>query len=342
MTSMGDLIHTFPAVHDAISRFPSAQIDWVVETPFDEVVRWHPAIRNIIVSNRPQWRKNRFALHTLRDVKRFYSQVRNEHYDAVIDAQGRVKSAKAVFWARGRKFGLHSNIATDTSATLAYDETIRVEMYPHVINRIRQLFAKSLGYEFDPTVIDYGLSGATWPDPGTSKPYLMFLHGTTWETKHWLDTYWVELARIAADNGYRILLPWATKAEHDRARHIAGNIPQAQVLERMNLTQLSAYLAHAAGVVGVDTGLAHIAAALGRPTLALYGGSISTYTGVLGHCAASLQAQFECSPCGLRYCNKAKPSAENFPPCFATLTPQQVWQELTSLMQKDSADHATG
>lgn len=337
MTSLGDIIHTFPAVKDVIDHFPQAQIDWVVEIPFEEIVNWNPAIRNIIVSHRPRWRKSRFSLGTLKEVWRFYKRVRQEKYDAIIDPQGRIKSAKAVFWAHGKKYGIDKNIITDPSATIVYNHTIKTDKYPHVINRTRELFARSLDYEFNLENIDYGLSQVNWTNHAVNKPYLIFLHGTTWESKHWPDPYWIELAKIATSNGYDVMLPWVTQSEHDRAQLIAENNSNVHILERMNLTEVSSYIAHASGVVGVDTGLAHIAAAVGTPTLALYGGSISWYTGVLGNFAKSIQSKYECSPCKQHDCSKQKSPDNLYPPCFIEITPQVVWQELTSLIEKEKS-----
>ena len=164
-------------------------------------------------------------------------------------------------------------------ATLFYNKVYSVPKTEHAVDRVRQLFARALQYEYNPRTIDYGVSfeaiaqlngnGGAATQRSSAKQ-VVFLHGTTWATKHWPVDYWSALARQAADAGFEVLLPWGDEAERLRAENIAS-ATGATVLPKLTLSGLAAEIANVSGVVAVDTGLGHLAAALARPTLSIYG-----------------------------------------------------------------------
>ena len=216
-------------------------------------------------------------------------------------------------------------------AAWAYQRRYRISRRRHAIDRVRQLFARALGYSLGESALDYGISararmGACDP------PRLLFLHGTTWPSKHWPEPYWAELAHMAAAEGYEVLLPWGDPGDRLLAERVIGAAQAGELLPRSGLTELARLLAASAGVVGVDSGLAHLAAAVGVPAITLYGPTQSALTGALGPAQRNLGADFECAPCVRRECDYAGESPVK-PACFAHLDPQTVWAALRGQME---------
>jgi heptosyltransferase-1 len=199
----------------------------------------------------------------------------------------------------------------------------------HAVARVRQLFAAALDYELPASPPDYGIRGR-FSSQGRQR-YLVFLHGTTWPTKHWPESYWTELADMVARAGMQVKLPWGNAAERQRAERIASADPAVEVLPRRQLGELAALIASASGVVGVDTGLVHLAAALGTPCITLYGATDPGLIGTLGDAQLHLQAQFVCAPCKRRKCSY-QGAAVVQPACYSSLPPSLVWARMSGML----------
>jgi heptosyltransferase-1 len=329
-SSLGDVIHTLPALTDAAKAIPDISFDWVVEESFQDIPRLHPNVNKIIPVSVRRWRKNFWANRTA--IKASIQDIQSEQYDAVIDAQGLIKSAFFTRYAKGETYGLSKTSCREPLASLAYQHKIDVPKGQHAITRVRQLFANSLGYEFADAGFSYGLNKEDFPVPKSLKqPYLVLLHGTTWASKHWPNEYWQELVSLATNQGFNVYLPWGDDVEKIRANELAAVSDSAYVLPKSSIKALAAILMHANGVVGVDSGLAHLAAACGTPAITLYGSTSAVLTGTMGDCNKALQAQFECSPCLKKACAYDKPSLVK-PACYQTLPAQSVLDKLQALM----------
>src|SRR5690606_26549767 len=108
------------------------------------------------------------------------------------------------------------------------------------------------------------------PEPLLKEDALVFLHGTTWRSKQWPEHYWRRLALLAGAAGFRVYLPWGNAEERERAERIATGLPQAVVLDRLGLGDIARLMLRSRAVVAVDTGLAHLAAALGLRVVACF------------------------------------------------------------------------
>lgn len=330
-SSLGDLIHTLPAVSDASAAIPGIRFDWVAEEAFAEVPAWHPAVERVIPVAIRRWRKAWIRSWRSGEIRAFRKDLCRRDYDLVIDAQGLYKSALLAQMARGVPVGLDADSAREPGAARLYQRSIKVARDRHAIERVRSLFARALGYPMPETEPDYGIRQTIDTEP--DRPYLVFLHGTTWVTKLWPLEYWVGLAGIAASAGFRILLPWGSEDERERAEQIIGRSGQGELLPRLSLGEMKDRLTGAAGVVGVDSGLAHLAAALSLPAVALYGPTKTDLTGAIGRLQTNLQAEFPCAPCMQKGCNYPGPAAVT-PACFGSLQPQAVWEALQEQMGK--------
>jgi heptosyltransferase I len=337
-TSLGDIIHLLPALTDAQAAYPEIRFDWVVESSFQDVPRWHPAVDRIIPVNLRQWRKQPFARATRAAWRLFKNALRERRYDKVIDAQGLMKSAWVARYARGTRYGLDFRSAWEPLASLTYQQRVRVDPAQHALVRMRQLMAGCLGYDCPTTPAAYGIRSKAL-DQQVSVPSgaksIVFVHGTTWSTKEWPVSYWQQLLRYVAEAGYHVLIPWGNEREQQRAQLIASAHPHAQVLPQLPLSAISGVLAAASGAVAVDTGIGHLAAALALPTVSLYGPTDPLATGTIGAHQVHLQANFACAPCLGAQCRYPE-AAEVKPACFGTLAPEKVWRQLQVLLEENS------
>ena len=272
-SSMGDVLHTLPALTDAQQAIPGIQFDWVVEEGFAQIPSWHAAVDRVIPVAIRRWRKAWFSAPIKAERKAFRDAVRLQQYDAIIDAQGLVKSAALVTrLARGVKHGMDWSTAREPLASLFYNRKHHIAKQQHAVERTRELFAKSLGYAKPQSQGDYAIAqhfvNECNADTGQ---YAVFLHATTRDDKHWPEANWRELIELLNNTGIRIKLPWGAPHEEARAKRLAEGFPYVDVLPRMSLEDVARILAGAKFVVSVDTGLSHLTAALDRPNITLYG-----------------------------------------------------------------------
>ncbi len=249
-SSMGDVLHTLPALTDAQQAIPGIKFDWVVEEGFAQIPSWHAAVERVIPVAIRRWRKAWFSAPIKAERKAFREALQAENYDAVIDAQGLVKSAALVTrLAHGVKHGMDWQTAREPLASLFYNRKHHIAKQQHAVERTRELFAKSLGYSKPQTQGDYAIAQHFLTNlPTDAGEYAVFLHATTRDDKHWPEEHWRELIGLLADSGIRIKLPW-----------------------KMSLEGVARVLAGAKFVVSVDTGLSHLTAALDRPNITVYG-----------------------------------------------------------------------
>jgi heptosyltransferase I len=303
LSSLGDVVHAMPAVQDIRRALPHARIDWVVESAFAPLVRRCEGIGRVIGCELRRWRQSPLGAATRAEWRAFRESLRSEACDAVIDLQGLTKSALVSRVARlapgGRRYALANR--TDGSSyeaptRWAADVAIRIEPHVHAVTRSRQLCALALGYEV-PQQLLHGLR-ALQPggsSAGSGARCVAFVHGTTREDKYWPQAHWIELGRRLIASGYSVGLPHGSDSERQRSERLAHALGEAaQVWPRLDLGLLTDRLAGCAGVVGVDSGLSHIAVALDRPHVQIYNFDTAWRTGPLAdlHGPSRQQAVF--------------------------------------------------
>ena len=292
-SSMGDVLHTLPALTDAMRAIPGIRFDWVVEEGFAQIPGWHPAVDRVIPVAIRRWRKNWFGSETRQQRCDFKREVQSQTYDAVIDAQGLMKSAALVTRvAKGEKHGQDCKSAREPFASWFYNHRHEIDKKQHAVERTRELFAKSLGYEKPATQGDYAIAARFLSHlPADAHEYLVFLHATTRADKHWPESHWRKLIELLSAQHIRIKLPWGAEHEYQRALRLAEGFPDVEVLPKLSLENVAEVLAGAKAVVSVDTGLSHLTAALDRPNITLYGPTDPGLIGGYGQNQFILKAQ---------------------------------------------------
>ncbi|PJE78683.1 Lipopolysaccharide heptosyltransferase 1 [invertebrate metagenome] len=339
-SSMGDVIHTFPALTDATNALPNIRFDWVVEEGFAEIPHWHPAVERVIPIALRRWRKNPLQAWRSRQWQCFRKELKFQGYDAVIDAQGLIKSAFLTCLIRGKRFGLDKHSAREPLAARFYHCPQNIPKGQHAVERIRQLFALSLNYPLPHQKGQFQLDKTQFAEvPTPSTPYLVFVHSTSRDDKLWPEPCWCELAKTAIKAGYHILLPWGAVVEKERAKRLADTMNSynitskdsrpdkdwVTVLPKLTLSQMAATLAEARAVVAVDTGLGHLAAALEVPSVSLYGPTSPILVGTYGN------RQVHLTPAdGSTQSDKSADLTDMNP--FRNITPKLVWQHLKPLL----------
>lgn len=331
-SSMGDVVHALPMVSDIARAFPQARIDWVVEEAFAEVPWLHPAITRVFPVALRRWRRHPFAPASWRELVAARRAIRELRYDAVIDCQGLVKSALVAACARGPVMGPALACAREPLAALFYRRRIRFDRARHAVDRHRALGAAALGYSLQAPE-DFGLrarvrqmqgpvlqgaAGAARDGPsggveGAGENAVLLLTHASRASKRWPDAHWIALEHELARSGCRSWLTWGGEAERRASEELATRMRSARVLPRSTLVQLAAFASRVRLVVGLDTGLTHLSAAVGAPTVGIFcdydvslvglrGGGATVSLGGVGQTPAVAQvlaavAEVERAPC---------------------------------------------
>lgn len=320
MSSLGDIIHTLPALSDAAKAIPGIRFDWVVEENFAEIPAWHPAVDKVIPIALRRWRKHPLRNFRGPEWRACKAALRSNHYDAVIDAQGLMKSAFVARLVKAPVYGFDKHSARERIASSAYQHKIAIRRDLHAVERTRQLFAAALHYKPVEGRGDYGVRANLENGKTRRSQGLLFFHGTARAEKLWPEEHWVALAGLAGEAGFPVALPWGSDEEKRRAGTIASKADNATVLPELNLVGLASLLLEADGAVAVDTGLGHLAAALDVPTVSLYGPTSTKLIGAYGENQVHIQSDL-----GVEQTDD--PVA-----MMAAITPQQVWQSLSGIL----------
>jgi heptosyltransferase-1 len=283
LSSLGDVVHAMPAVMDIQSAFPNAQIDWVVERGFAPLAARCAAVRRVIPCDIRRWRKAFFKAdsraQTLAEWQTFRADLQQESYDVILDLQGLTKSALVAWLARKAKGGQRYALANRTDGSgyerptrWVADVAVPVTPHIHAVERGRVLCAKALGYD----VPSEGHAATQ------NKPVVALVHGTSRADKEWPLSHWFDIGTRLKQQGFDVALPHGSEAERLRSEAIADMLPGAVVWPRLSLDQLTTEMSQCAGVIGVDSGLSHIAVALDLPHVQIYNFDTAWRTGPEG------------------------------------------------------------
>ena len=275
-SSMGDIVHNLPVIADIRRALPAAVIDWVVEEGYADIVRMTRGITRVLPIAMRRWRQQPTLARTRAERRAFGETLRSERYDIVLDTQGLVKSALVANRVRlapgGARVGFAFGLVREGLARLFYDRAYAVDPRLHAIERIRALAASTFGYgpvtDLPRFELDVPPQRFDWLD---GSRYVVLLHATARAEKAWPAERWVELIDVLAAAGLTPVLPSGNPAEREAAEALSASNASAIVAPPLSLTEAAALLGGAVAVVGVDTGLLHLAAAQDVPTVGLFG-----------------------------------------------------------------------
>jgi len=279
-SSLGDIVHALAIVADIRRHRPELAIDWVAEEPFAPLVALDPAVRRVIPIAFRRWRHRLLAAATWRELAAFRREVRATRYTAILDLQEQVKGALIARTARGVRHGPDRASIREPIATLLHDAHHSIDPAQHLIDRCRQLAAATLGYAVEGPARFGILPPPAAGDVAAGRPYVVFVHATSRGDKLWPEADWRNLIAAFGQAGYAVVLPWGGADERARSERLAADAPAAIVPAHRPLPAMAGLLARAELVVGVDTGLVHLAAALGTPTVALFATTDPALAGV--------------------------------------------------------------
>jgi len=277
-SSLGDVVHQMPAVTDARRKLPHVRISWAVEELFEPLAKLHPAVDSVIPIATRRWRSRPLAPATWGDIADTMQRLREDRFDRIVDTQGLIRSALIARRAQGEHHGYDAQSIKEPLASRFYDVKHRVARDLHAVARNRILSGLALGYQVD-GAIDYGLQRG---DRAGGPRQALLLHGTSRAAKEWSESRWTDLGRWLRREGFEVALPHGSDEERRRAERLAGAIPETRVLDRAPLDVVASEIAGAALVVGVDTGLLHLAAAYRVPAVSVFVNSDPALTGPVG------------------------------------------------------------
>ncbi|MBF0163957.1 MAG: lipopolysaccharide heptosyltransferase I [Magnetococcales bacterium] len=327
-SSLGDVLHTLPALRDLARARPEIRVHWVVEEAFAQIPTWAENVTEVLPLAWRRWRKHPLNAWRSGEPTTFLTHLRAQPFDAILDAQGLLKSALIALLAHGDRHGLDQASAREPLASIFYHYAHEVSKQQHAVSRLRSLFAQALEYPEPLDPPDFGLNPRHFIHHTPEKPYLVFLHGTTWPSKQWPESHWRTLAEKATSAGLEVVLPWGNSDEQTRAQRIAAVAPDhCRVTPKLTLNELAGELAGSRAVIATDTGPAHLAAALAVPTVALYGPTPTERIGIVGERATRLVGSCPKAPCRRRNC----PLHEDPDRCMHAITPDQTWQTVQEI-----------
>jgi heptosyltransferase I len=299
LSSLGDVLHNLPIVWDLRARLPHAQIDWVVEEGYVHLlepllsknsmngINGINGIDRIIPFGLRRWKKNLFKLSTWQQFFAFRKELQKVTYDIVIETQGLLKSAIVCSLASKTSNAVIAGLANATKfsgyepiARSFYNQSVQVPTQCHAVDRSRWVMCSALDWplldradapQFYPKAyIDSLNVNSSKALEGLKRPYVLCFHSTAREAKRWSNECWVALGKELAGKGYQVIFPWGSDAEKAVSIAIADQVPGAIVPNAFSIEEAFSVIAGSALTVGVDTGLTHLAAVLGKPTVEIY------------------------------------------------------------------------
>ena len=337
-SAMGDILHALPVLSYLHKVKPGIEIDWVVEEAFAGLLAENPLISRLHLVRFKKWKKHPLSIQTLREILQTRSSLAERNYDLVFDIQGNIKSGM-ITWLTGsdQRLGFTREVTQERLNTFFTNRQIPLrEIDRHITDQYLRVASIPFGHDFNgmdlQTTLPVTDENELWADRfvrSLSDGLIFLFHtGTTWQTKFWYEQGWVELGKmlVSAFPESTILFSWGNDSEQQAAQGISEKVgTSAKVLDRMPIERLSALVSRVDMVTGGDTGIVHLAAAAGTPTVSYYRSSDGLRSGPRGDLHRIVQTPLQCSRCFKTSCNKDQQ-------CRESITPQMLFAEISSIL----------
>ncbi len=331
LSAIGDVVHTLPSLAALRKRYPDAHITWVIEEASADIIEGHPCLDRIIISRRKSWIMNLRRLHdvqkTIGEIRSFITSLRDREYDIVVDLHGLLKSAILVFLSRGkRRVGYDS---MQELSGLFLNEKVYEDMNKHAVDRyldiVRYLGARADKPEFHIHIEEENRRRAEQLlEKNGINPKDRFIAinpMALWDTKVWENDKCAELCdRIIGELNLPVVFTGGRDGRMVRRIRSLMRLPSSDLTGRTTLRDLAYLYDLAALVVTTDTGPMHVAAAVGTPTVALFGPTGPARTGPYGTGHTVVRKNLPCSPCFLKKCETRR--------CMEMISVEEVFQAI--------------
>jgi lipopolysaccharide heptosyltransferase I len=362
LSAVGDVVHTFPVLNKLRRRYPAAQIDWLVSSPIAEFLKPHPAINNILEFAREEWTRP-WRLTPLANSARLAARLRAAGYDLVLDLQGQLRSglcARATGAPVRIGFGKpvarrweemsrklpdearkHAWQGAREGSWLAYTHYIPLpSLEVHAVDRYLAVgpmlglddgaadfsfpIARAAADRIDALLHDHGIANAK---------LVALAPGTVWETKQWRREGFATVARHFLQKGFAVTLIGSAR-ERALCDEVAALAPGAiNLAGETTLPELAALIRRSAIAVTNDSGPMHLAVALGRPVVSIFGPTYPVWAGPYRRADVALRADIPCSPCYLRQLSRCMYGHD----CMREVTAEAVIERAESVLRNAGA-----
>ena len=277
-------MHALPALSEAKENINDISFDWVVDKNFASVPSWHPLVDKIITTDHRNWKKQFFSKDSRESLRHVVNKLNEGNYDLVVDMQNNLKSAFISYLIKHDVIGMDAKSAREFPAHLAYSNKINVDKRLHAIERQKELLGKALGYKCKKNNVNFGALFKNFVKPNIelANEYIVLVQNASWITKQWSIENWQELIRRIEEKGVPMLLPSGNLEELERAKEICSISDMAQALDLMSLNEIAYIIKNANFSICSDTGLAHLSALVGTPSITLYGPTKTSLIGTYG------------------------------------------------------------
>lgn len=343
--ALGDVLHTLPAMLALRRDHPAARIDWVVEQAGSQLLHHVTEISNLIVVDTRRWRREWPARRTASEILSTLRTLRQPHYDAAIDFQGLLKSSVLAYASQARRrLGFHSDHLREVASQWFYNEAIEPHS-EHVIEKnlevVRPLLEGPLSVRFPKRFWSEEESEhiLQWLQLNRLERFVLINPAAGWETKAWPAIYYGQLAGLLHREGLPFVFTGGPGDEpllEAIRSSMAAGVWKGMVT---SLGELAALTARASVFVGGDTGPTHLAAALGKPVVAVYGPTMEARNGPYCIHKRVFRIDLPCSNCYLKKCPYEL--IHGAPRCMQT-TPKEMVEAIQEMWSLSIAPVAEG
>lgn len=332
-SALGDVVMALPVLRTLRAAYPKARIDWAVEETSAPILENNPDLSHALILRTRKWRR-RLGLSALIEMTATIRQLRRNNYDVTIDLQGLIKSG---FMARitgaPLRIGYHRSRCREPFSAHFNNLHVQTRAGTHIVDQQLELL-RPLGItEPDRRFLlcvrkeDEQAGQEFLSRIGFANGALIVINpGAAWPTKRWDPANYAALARRIVDElGCAVVVTWGGETEGSEAAAIVRKAGRGAFLApSTDIRQLTALLRQCRIFVGGDTGPLHIAAALGLPSVALFGPSDPVRNGPYGNCSRILHTPLPCSGCYRRQCPD--------PICMSSIRVEEVFEAVRAIL----------